>query len=229
LAITTESGATTPLFTDGKNKGDFKMNLNALLKTQIVKIGLLNLVSALLLTNALFAQEVKRDQSRTGQTEADDTRITPKLELETTENLTTEALLSAAPGAATFGATLTVQVDHSYCRTGGVQCFIPGQAPSDLNRNPVRLGIQVLNGGVPVLGLTDANIDVINPFVPAGGSAISQIACASCFQNAGNGIYTIFVAPAVGQTWKPGSYFAQVRVNVGGVIHRALAQIEVEF
>ncbi len=207
------------------------MKLNALLKTQFVKMSLLSLLSALLMTGAALAQEVKRDQTKTGQAAeaADDTKLWPKLELETTQNFTNLALLSAAPGAATFGASLTVQVDHSYCRTGGVQCFLPGQAPGDLNRNPVRLGIQVLNGGVPVLGLTDADIDVLNPFVPAGGSAISQIACASCFQPAGNGIYTIFVAPTVGQTWKPGSYFVQVRVNVGGVIRRALAQIEVEF
>lgn len=207
------------------------MNLNALLKTQLLRACLLSLMSALLLHSAAFAQEVKRDQTRTGQTaeEANDSKLLPKLELETTENFTNQALLSAASGSATFGAALTVQVDHSYCRTGGVQCFLPGQAPSDLNRNPVRLGIQVLNGGVPVAGLTDADIDVVNPFVPAGGSAVSQVACAACFQAAGNGIYTIFVAPAAGQTWKPGSYFVQVRVNVGGVIHRALAQIEVEF
>ncbi len=207
------------------------MKLIALLKTQIVKMSLLSLLSALLLTGAALAQEVKRDQAKTGQAAeaADDTKLWPKLDFGATETLTTESLLTAAPGAATFGASLTVQVDHSYCRTGGVQCFLPGQAPGDLNRNPVRLGIQVLNGGVPVLGLTDADIDVFNPFVPAGGSAISQIACASCFQPAGNGIYTIFVAPALGQTWKPGSYFMQVRVNVGGVIQRALAQIEVSF
>ncbi|MBI1760231.1 MAG: hypothetical protein HYR56_02235 [Acidobacteria bacterium] len=207
------------------------MKINALLKTGIVKMSLLSLLSALLLTGAALAQDVKRDHSKTGQAAdaADDLKVWPKLDSSLAENFTTQALLSAAPGAATFGATLTVQVDHSYCRTGGVQCFLPGQAPGDLNRNPVRLGIQVLNGGVPVLGLTDADIDVFNPFVPAGGSAINQIACASCFQPAGNGIYTIFVAPAVGQTWKPGSYFVQVRVNVGGVIHRALAQIEVEF
>lgn len=207
------------------------MKLNALLKTQFVKMSLLGLLSALLLTSTAFAQEIKRDQTRTGQAAeaADDIKVWPKLDPGTVENFTNLALLSAAPGAATFGATLTVQVDHSYCRTGGIQCFLPGQAPGDLNRNPVRLGIQVLNGGVPVLGLTDADIDVFNPFVPAGGSALSQVACAACFQPAGNGIYTIFVAPAVGQTWKPGSYFVQVRVNVAGVIHRALAQIEVEF
>lgn len=207
------------------------MILKALLKTQFVKINLLSLLTALLLTGAALGQEPKRDQTRTGQAAdaAEESKTWSKLELETTENFTNLSLLSAAPAAATFGATLTVQVDHSYCLTGGVQCFIPGQAPADFNRNPVRLGIQVLNGGAPVLGLTDAHIDVVNPFVPAGGSAISQIACASCFQNAGNGVYTIFVAPGLGQTWKPGSYFVQVRVNVGGVIQRALAQIEVSF
>ena len=204
------------------------MKLMALLKNHIVKASLLSMLSALLLTGAALAQDAKRDNQKNGQA-AEAADNIKKLDLGGEQNETAALLNSTAPGAATFGAALTVQVDHSYCRTGGVQCFLPGQAPGDLNRNPVRLGLQVLNGGVPVLGLTDADIDVLNPFVPAGGSAISQIACASCFQPAGNGLYTIFVAPALGQTWKPGSYFVQVRVNVGGVIQRAYAQIEIEF
>lgn len=204
------------------------MKLNNLLQKQFVKASLLSLLSALLLASVAFTQEEKRDHSKTGQVAgAADTKI--RVETESEALPTAPLQLTAASGAATFGAALTVQVDHSYCATGGVQCFIPGQVPADANRNPVRLGIQVLSGGVPVTTLTDADIDVVNNFVPAGGAAVSQIACGSCFQNAGNGVYTIFVAPGVGQTWKPGSYFVQVRVNVGGNLQRALAQIEIPF
>jgi hypothetical protein len=215
-----------------ETKGDQDMKLRTMLKNQFVQAGLLSLTTALLLSSAVLAQEEKRDHQRTGQTataEAKILPILPQLELATESSPASQMLAASAPGAATFSAALTVQVDHSYCRTGGIQCFLPGQEPNDLNRNPVRLGIQVLSGGLPVNGLTDADINIINPFVPAGGSAISQISGASTFQAAGNGIYTIFVAPGVGQTWKPGSYFVQVQVNVGGTLQRALAQIEIPF
>jgi hypothetical protein len=205
------------------------MKLNTL-KKHIVKAGLLSLLSALTLTATALAQEEKRDYRGTGQVEASaDTKIVVKSLSNLEAIAAPQALLSTAPGAATFGAALTVQVDHSYCRTGGIQCFLPGQAPSDVNRNPVRLGLQVLNGGAQFSTLTDADVDVLNSFVPAGGAAVSQITGVSTFQNAGNGMYAIFVAPGAGQTWKPGSYFVQVRVNVNGVIQRALAQIEITF
>lgn len=206
------------------------MKLN-ILKTQIVKAGFVGMLSVVALAGTTLAQGERRDVNRAGQ--VDDGMRDSKLMVNNEANLNgvqnAEQLVTAAPGAATFGAALTVQVDHSYCRTGGVQCFLPGQAPSDVNRNPIRLGLQVLNGLTPVNGLTDADVEVSNSFVPAGGSAVSQIGGANTFQNAGNGMYSIFVAPGVGQTWKPGSYFVQVRVNVNGTIHRALAQIEISF
>lgn len=206
------------------------MKLN-ILKKHIVKAGLLGLLSMLTLSATALAQDEKRDHERNGQVASDtaETKVAVKgiSRFEPVE--TAQTLLATAPGAATFNATLTVQVDHSYCRTGGIQCFLPGQEPNDLNRNPVRLGLQVLNGGVPFATLTDADVDVLNSFVPAGGAAVSQITGASTFQNAGNGMYAIFVAPSVGQTWKPGAYFVQVRVNVNGVVYRALAQIEITF
>ena len=169
-----------------------------------------------------FAQE-KRDTQNAGQAAN---------AVEATEQDQSPLLLSV--GSATFGSlTLTVQVDPKYCATGGVQCIgagmAPGTSPADNNRTPVRFGLQVLRGGLPVNNLTDAEVSVINSFVPAGGAAVSQLACGSCFQNAGNGMYAIFVNPAVNQTWKPGSYFVQVVVQNGTRTERALAQIEVPF
>jgi hypothetical protein len=169
-----------------------------------------------------LAQE-KRDTHNAGQAAN---------QIEADEQIQNPLLLSV--GSATFGSlSLTVQVDPKYCATGGVQCIgagmAPGTSPADTNRTPVRLGLQVLRGGQPVNNLTDADVSVINSFVPAGGAAVSQLACANCFQNAGNGMYAIFVNPGVNLTWKPGSYFVQVVVQNGQRTERALAQIEVPF
>jgi hypothetical protein len=127
---------------------------------------------------------------------------------------------------------LSAKIDNTYCATFGVQCSGPGlsfAAAANNNRNPVRLGVQVLNDGAPITNLTDADVNIINPFVPAGGTAVTQLSCGSCFQNSGTGIYTIFVNPANGALWKSGSYFAQVQVKVGSDIHRALIEIEIPF
>ncbi|MFN0086857.1 MAG: hypothetical protein ACKVX9_15810 [Blastocatellia bacterium] len=144
-----------------------------------------------------------------------------------------ETAISANAASATFGSlTLTVQVDHKYCATGGVQCTGPGlstTAPANNNRNPVRIGIQVLQGAATVNNLTDADINVVNSFVPAGGTAVNQLGCPTCFQNAGNGTYAIFLNPVNNALWKSGSYFVQVQVRIGNRIHRALAQIEIPF
>jgi hypothetical protein len=198
------------------------------MKSSLLKLGLMGMISAMTLAGAAFAQEIKVDGGATGKIESSERipiKITP-LEI-------AEADTQASVGSATFGSlTLTVQVDPKYCGTGGVQCTGPGLSttfPADNNRNPVRLGLQVLQGTTPVTTLTDLDINVLNNFVPAGGSAVNQIACGACFQNAGNGMYAIFVAPGVGQTWKPGSYFVQVQVKVGVETHRALAQIEIPF
>jgi hypothetical protein len=191
----------------------------------ILKRSLFGLIAAASLSAAVFAQ----DPGATGQVASG-----PKIKIlavETDARVSTEIAADAA--SATFGSlALTVQVDTKYCATGGVQCTGPGLttvAPADNNRNPVRLGLQVLNGVTPVTTLTDADVSIDTGFVPAGGSNISQLSCGSCFQNAGNGMYAIFVNPGVGQTWKPGSYFVQIQVIVGARTHRALAQIEIPF
>lgn len=196
-----------------------------------LKLSLFGILSAASLCTGVLAQEVKQDVSGAGQV-AVEAKPTIKL-LRVESDASAPASISADLASATFGSlSLTVQVDSLYCRTGGVQCTGAGLttvAPADNNRNPVRLGLQVLDGLTPVTTLTDADVSVINSFVPAGGAAVSQLACASCFQNAGNGMYAIFVNPAAGQTWKPGSYFVQIVVVVGARTHRALAQIEIPF
>lgn len=139
----------------------------------------------------------------------------------------------AVLGGTTFGnLSLTVVVDESYCATGGVQCGGGGHtvaAAGPTNHNPVRLGIQVLRGGTPVLGASSGRFTTANPFVPAGGPGVTRVVCGTCFQMGGNGLYTIFVHPAPAGNWKSGSYFVQVRVNLGATQLRALAEIEIPF
>jgi hypothetical protein len=198
------------------------------MKPSLLQLSLMMIAFFGLLAAVTFAQEPKADRTGTGQISHPDIRI---LALETSADV--DMAISANAASATFGSlTLTVQVDTKYCATGGVQCTGPGLttvAPADNNRNPVRLGLQVLQGTTPVSNLTDAEVTVLNSFVPAGGAAVSQLSCGACFQNAGNGMYAIFVNPGVGQTWKPGSYFVQIQVKVGVETHRALAQIEIPF
>jgi hypothetical protein len=193
-----------------------------------MKLCLFVIAVTIALTGAAFAQESKPDTTATGQVAQPSIKI---LAVETDADVETSIATNAA--SATFGSlSLTVQVDQTYCATGGVQCTGPGLstvAPADNNRNPVRLGLQVLRGTTPVNTLTDADVTVVNSFVPAGGSAVGQLSCPTCFQNAGNGMYAIFVNPSVGFTWKPGSYFVQIQVRVGARTHRALAQIEIPF
>ena len=197
----------------------------------ILKLSLFGIASVIALTGAAFAQETKSDTGATGHI-AQSQQPTIKI-LAVATDADVQTAIAADAASATFGSlALTVQVDHKYCATGGVQCTGPGLstvAPADNNRNPVRLGLQVLSGTTPVNTLTDADISVVNSFVPAGGSAVGQLACANCFQNAGNGMYAIFVNPSLGFTWKPGSYFVQIQVKVGTRTHRALAQIEIPF
>ena len=194
-------------------------------KTMFSKLSLLTI--ALLMAGTALAQ----DAGATGQAASPALPTVKIVGISAEPGL--DASVAANAASATFGSlSLTVQIDNSYCATGGVQCTGPGLstvAPAHTNRNPVRLGLQVLDGGAPVTNLTDAEINVLNSFVPAGGTAINQLACPTCFQNAGNGMYAIFLHPVNNAFWKSGSYFVQVQVKVGTRTHRALAQIEIPF
>jgi hypothetical protein len=176
---------------------------------------------ALVFGATAYAQQPKTDANSTGQV---------------TQPSANDVSTSADPLPLTLpfnSVNLSVKVDRGYCATGGVQCSGPGlsfAAAADTNRNPIRLGLQVVNSnGSPVANLTDAEIAVVNPFVPAGGTAITQFSCASCFQNAGNGQYAIFVSPANSANWKSGSYFAQVQVKIGSNTYRELVQVSIPF
>jgi hypothetical protein len=138
-----------------------------------------------------------------------------------------EDALASAPTFAPLA--LTVQLEPAYCRTTGTQCLTSGVGALAGNRNPVRVVLQVVEGAVPVSNLTDAQINVLNSFAPAGGTQAVQTTCPSCFQAVGSGMYAIFVNPANGAVWKSGSYHVQVQVTVGVTMHRALAQIEIPF
>jgi hypothetical protein len=174
------------------------------------------LAAVALLGGSALAGQTSSDLSDTGQVGA-----------------SAAARSSAALDAASFGNLgLTVLVDESYCATGGVQCSGSGHtgaAAGPTNHNPVRLGIQVLRGGTPLNGLSSGRFTTSNTFVPAGGPSVARVVCASCFQAGANGVYTIFVHPAPAVNWKSGSYFVQVRVNLGTTQLRALVEIEIPF
>ncbi len=132
----------------------------------------------------------------------------------------TGAVAQASPQpevGATFGnLDLSVQVDETYCATGGVQCTGTGHtaaAAGPTNHNPVRIGFQLLSSGVPVTNVGTADVTVVAKFVPAGGSGLARLVCASCFQNAGNGVYDVFVHPALTGNWRSGAYLIQVTVT----------------
>lgn len=197
----------------------------------ILKLSLLGIATIIAMTGAAIAQETKSDVGNTGQVGHPERPSVKIVAVESDAKVDTA--ISQNGGSVTFGSlTLTVQVDNTVCATGSVQCSGPGLShtlPANTNRNPVRLGIQVLNGTTPETTLTDANINVVTSFVPAGGSLLAKLSCPNCFQNAGNGVYAIYVNPFSTFNWKSGSYFIQIQVTTGVITHRALAQIEIPF
>jgi hypothetical protein len=178
---------------------------------------------ALLCSGNSFAQQKKVDASQSGQIPA-----APS----TTPSATDADLIVILPQQLD---PPSLQVDQTYCATGGIQCVGAGhtfEAAGPGNHNPVRIGIQVQQGGMPVDGLASTDFTVLNPFVPAGGPGVTKLACASCFQAAGQGLYTLFVHPAaVGVNWKSGSYFVQIQVRLlsGTRTIRGLTKIEIPF
>jgi hypothetical protein len=207
--------------------------------TTNIGLGLAIIAAAVIFGLPVYAQQPKIDLTGAGhvaQPSTDDAATKSDLIRVSATNAPAAAaqLADPLPLILPFGSPeVSVRVDRTYCATGGVQCSGPGltfAAAANNNRNPIRLGIQVVNSnGSPVTNLTDAEINFINPFVPAGGTAIVQFSCGNCFQNAGNGLYAIFVNPANNANWKSGSYFAQVQVKVGSNTYRELVQISIPF
>jgi hypothetical protein len=146
-----------------------------------------------------------------------------------------EALSTASVPLAISGPLeLTMLIDQSYCKTGGVQCTGTGhtaQAALKINHNPVRVMIQVLDEKRnPVTGLASAAFSIATPYSPAGGPALVRVDCATCFQNSGpDGVYAIFVHPAVSGNWKAGSYCLQVEVTADTAGSNAVGLISIPF
>jgi hypothetical protein len=147
-----------------------------------------------------------------------------------------EALsIAGVPLAISGPLELTMLIDQSYCKTGGVQCTGTGhtaQAALKINHNPVRVMVQVLDEKRhPVTGLTSTAFSISTPYVPAGGPGLTEVVCSDCFQGTSSpdGVYAIFVHPAVTGNWKAGAYCLQVEVVVGTAVSNAVALISIPF
>jgi hypothetical protein len=126
---------------------------------------------------------------------------------------------------------ITVQADQTYCATAGVQCTQLGgtvDPVADGNGNPARLVFQVLRpNGQPAVGLQDLDFEIGVTMPPAGGASLVIESCASCFNNAGNGTYTLCVRPPNEIPWKSGMYASQLQITLGQFTARALFRVDV--
>lgn len=136
---------------------------------------------------------------------------------------------------------VTAEVNEAVCASVPVQCgngttghsFAPA---SSSNHNPVSITLLVTLNGAPVSGLAATAFDFSDGIVPAGGPGITPCpaggsGCASpgnLFQDAGNGMYVMWVHPAPSGNWKAGSYYARITVtDTGGRRGSALVEITV--
>ncbi len=125
---------------------------------------------------------------------------------------------------------VTVQLDQTYCASGGVQCGQTGSSyavAANGNNALVRLSVQVGGIGSGCGGLTQSDFTISTPGVPAGGTSLVIASCPSCFNAGSNGMYTLFVKPFGGYNWKSGSYFVQLRVNYDSTTYHVLNQIAI--
>lgn len=137
--------------------------------------------------------------------------------------LTTAVFVSSAHAAP---LNVEARVDTEVCASGAVQCTVAGTGhsaaeASSANHNPIRMFVQVVSkSGVPVEGLTAANFEFENPFVPAGGGAAGLCDEDTCtedtFQGGGNGLYSLFLDRSAAGNWKAGAYAGTVTVTQGG-------------
>ncbi|HMN98189.1 MAG TPA: hypothetical protein PKD59_02135 [Miltoncostaeaceae bacterium] len=159
---------------------------------------------------------------------------------------------SGAPGLAALRADVTkllngprlevqAAVDEAACGNASVQCGDAGSGHTFLpaastNHNPVAVAVLVTRNGRPRPGLGSAAFDWSNRTVPAGGPGSVRCpaggtGCASTdlFQDAGDGIYVIWVHPGpAGANWKAGRYFGRVTVtDPGGRKGSALVTITI--
>jgi hypothetical protein len=132
------------------------------------------------------------------------------------------------------------EVNEAACATGAVQCGDGGTghtfaAASSANHNPVSITLLVTLNGAPLAGLPAAAFDFSDGIVPAGGPGLSRCpaggtGCASpgnLFQDAGNGMYVIWVHPTPAGNWKAGSYYSRITVTEGAARASTLVEITV--
>ena len=131
----------------------------------------------------------------------------------------------AAPPAFAGKGQVEVEVsaDTGVCATVSVQCS-PGlgsghtfAAAASSNHNPMRLIVLVTRGGEGVLGLLEGDFTLASGFVPAGGGApvlCDSIDCGgSNFQDAGAGLYGMFVDRGPPGNWNAGTYGTSLSVS----------------
>jgi hypothetical protein len=136
---------------------------------------------------------------------------------------------------------VTAEVNEQACVSVPVQCGDGATghtfaAASSANHNPVSVTVLVTRSGAPIAGLASSAFDFSDGIVPAGGPGITRCpaggsGCASpgnLFQDAGNGMYLLWVHPEPAGNWKAGSYYARITVtDTAGRKGSALVEITV--
>lgn len=122
---------------------------------------------------------------------------------------------AAKPTLTNTDDLISIEVDVDICLTGYSFCsdlglINPAQA---FNDSPILLAIQISTPfGVPLSGLVDTDFR-INTVRSINGAVMQLPACATCFVDRGNGIYTIALRQA--GTWGfAGTYMGQLEVDV---------------
>ncbi len=131
----------------------------------------------------------------------------------------------AAPPAFAGKGQVEVEVsaDTGVCATVPVQCS-PGlgsghtfAAATNSNHNPVHLFVLVTNKGRGVVGLLESDFTLDSGFVPAGGGAPVLCDSTDCgvsnFQDAGAGLYGMFLDRGPAGNWKAGTYGTSLSVS----------------
>lgn len=124
-----------------------------------------------------------------------------------------------------FGLAL-VSVDAAACVPMPPACEgDPPEPSSGTNANPVRVVVQVATPS-PLNGLTAEAFAVATPFAPPGAAPVRLAPCASCFEAAPGGTYSLWLAPESG-SWTPGTYFLRIGLAGSGAVLPALARIDI--
>lgn len=132
-------------------------------------------------------------------------------------------LLTITPTLATanINLSITIAVDTEVCSSGSTQCGQAGHTytgANDANHNPIKMFLQVVSpAGAPIPKLDIDSFTFNNNFVPAGGGATGICSEYNCttdrFQDAGNGLYGIFLDRIPDGNWRAGTYAGTVQIT----------------